>query len=163
VPAALGACTHAAPLEPEEALFSALESVFAAGLVASPAGFLASVSGSSVSSGAVSTISSSAAATKGGVGLDALGFNTLDFVVPHVLVHVFPSGKHGGFGRLFVHGVAVFNAAQPMAAGAADRAGIGFSLHHFGIGQQGLQIASSEQQAQNEYERTAVMGTQQAV
>jgi hypothetical protein len=60
--------------------------------------------------------------------------HAFDLVFAHVRVHVLPAGKHRSLGGLGVQGVAVFDAAQRVAAGAADGLGIGFALEHLGVG-----------------------------
>ena len=84
--------------------------------------------------------------------LQALGCHALNLVVPHVLVHLFPAGKDGGAGCFLVQRIAVFNAAQAVAAGTAHGFGVRFLLGHLGVGQQGFQVATRQQQGHGEGE-----------
>ncbi|MBK7004254.1 MAG: hypothetical protein IPH37_03210 [Burkholderiales bacterium] len=84
-------------------------------------------------------------------GFQSLGLHAFELVFAHVLVHFAPAVVDGGFGKLLVQCVAVFNTAVAMAAGAAYGFGVGHFLHGFGVGQQGFQVAAAQQHGGGEH------------
>ena len=64
------------------------------------------------------------------VGLAQHRRSAVNFVFPHIQVHVFPAGKNCRFRRIGVERVAVLKAAQRMATAAAYRFGVRVALNN---------------------------------
>lgn len=85
---------------------------------------------------------------------------TLDLVVTHVLVHVFPTHEYGGFDCLRVECIAIFDATHRMAACAANRLRLGFLLSDARIRSQSRNVvATGEQQSACDHKGVQMHGS----